>query len=413
MKNITYLNKLIKIDIRNQRGRTLKIGIDKIGFYTPHLYVDMNKLAVARNVEPEKFTIGIGQEKMAVPPITQDAVTLAANAALEVLDEKDKEEIDFVIFGTESGIDHSKSAGVYVHHLLDLNPEARTVEVKQACYGATAAIQMAKGHIALNPKSKVLVLGSDIARYGLNTPGEATQGAGAVALIVSADPKIMLLEDQSAYLTADIMDFWRPVYSETAFVDGKLSNEQYILFFNKVWEQYKAKTGLGLNDFEAICYHMPYTKMGLKALRTIMDEATDEAKERLLANYEISKGYNKNVGNIYTGSLYLGLLSLLEQKEDLQAGSRIGLFSYGSGAVGEFFTGILQADYREHLNITQHTALFSSRTEVTVPEYEEIFQETLPIDGSTTELDVAKDPATICLAGITNNMRQYVNKEIK
>src|SRR5690625_5154786 len=117
----------------------------------------MNKLAEARNVEPEKFTIGIGQEKMAVPPVTQDAVTLAANAALDILDETDKEKIDFVIFGTESGIDHSKSAGVYVHQLLGLNPEARTIEVKQACYGATAAIQMAKGHIALHPESKVLV----------------------------------------------------------------------------------------------------------------------------------------------------------------------------------------------------------------------------------------------------------------
>lgn len=157
----------------------MNIGIDKIGFYTPHLYVDMNKLADSRNVDPKKYTIGIGQEKMAVPPITQDPVTLAANAALEILDEKDKREIDFVIFGTESGIDSSKSAAVYVHDLLGLNPYSRAIEVKQACYGATAGIQMAKGHIALNPESKVLVLGSDIARYGLHTAGEATQGAGA------------------------------------------------------------------------------------------------------------------------------------------------------------------------------------------------------------------------------------------
>ncbi|PAV28869.1 hydroxymethylglutaryl-CoA synthase [Virgibacillus profundi] len=388
----------------------MKIGIDKIGFHTPHLYVDMNNLAVARNVEPEKFTIGIGQEKMAVPPITQDPVTLAANAALEILDEEDKEKIDFVIFGTESGIDHSKSAGVYVHHLLGLDSHARTIEVKQACYGATAAIQMAKGHIALNPKSRVLVLGSDIARYGLNTSGEATQGAGAVALVISADPKIMALEDQSAYLTADIMDFWRPIYSDKAFVDGKFSNEQYILFFSKVWEAYKEKTDHGLKDFEAICYHLPYTKMGMKALKTILDEGTEEDKERLSANYKISADYNRNVGNIYTGSLYLSLLSLLEQKEDLEAGSRIGLYSYGSGAVGEFFTGILQPHYREYLHVEQHTKLFSSRTEVTVPEYEEIFEKTLPIDGSSLELDIEKDPANICLAGIKDNMRQYVNK---
>lgn len=388
----------------------MKIGIDKIGFYAPHMYVDMNKLAVARNVEPEKFTIGIGQEKMAIAPITQDPVTLAANAALMILDESDREKIDFVIFGTESGIDNSKSGAVYVHHLLGLNPNARSIEVKQACYGATAGIQMAKGHIALNPDSRVLVLGSDIARYGLNTSGESTQGAGAVAMVISADPKIMALENQSAYLTADIMDFWRPVYSDTAFVDGKFSNEQYIHFFTTVWEQYKAKSGLDLNDFEAICFHLPYTKMGLKALRTVVEEADEATQEKLLANYQSSTTYNRNVGNIYTGSLYLSLISLLEQSEQLKDGSRIGLYSYGSGAVGEFFTGILQPNYREYLQTKSHAELFASRTEISIEEYEEVFQQTIPIDGSTATFEATKDPATIYLAGMKDNMRQYVNK---
>ena len=389
----------------------MKIGIDKIGFYAPHLYVDMNKLAVARNVEPEKFTIGIGQEKMAIAPITQDPVTLAANAALNILDDEDRAKIDFVIFGTESGIDNSKSGAVYVHHLLDLNPNARSIEVKQACYGATAGIQMAKGHIALNPESRVLVLGSDIARYGLNTSGESTQGAGAVAMVISANPKILALEDKSAYLTVDIMDFWRPVYSDKAFVDGKFSNEQYIHFFTTVWEQYKNKSGLELNNFEAICFHLPYTKMGLKALRTVLEEANEVDQERLLANYKSSTLYNRNVGNIYTGSLYLSLVSLLEQGDQLKDGSRIGLYSYGSGAVGEFFTGILQPNYREYLQVEKHANLFAARTEISIEEYEAVFQETVPVDGSTAEFDATKDTAAIYLAGIKDNMRQYVTKK--
>lgn len=388
----------------------LKAGIDKIGFYAPHLYVDMTKLAESRNVDPDKFTIGIGQEKMAVPPVTQDAVTLAANAAVDILEDSDKEAIDFVIFGTETGVDSSKSAAVYVHELLGLNPYARAIEVKQACYGATAGIQMAKAHIAMNPDSKVLVLGSDIARYGLSTPGEATQGAGAVALLISADPRVMALEDESVYFTADIMDFWRPVYSDKAFADGKLSNEQYMAFFSRVWEQYKVKTGLALSDFTAICYHLPYTKLGYKALKTVLEEGTEEVQERLLASYNVSTGYNRNVGNIYTGSLYLSLLSLLEQTDKLVAGDRIGMFSYGSGAVGEFFTGILQSNYQDYLNIDRHTELFASRSEISVPEYEAIFEETLPTDGSTVKLDVEIDPARICLAGIADDKRQYVNK---
>src|SRR5699024_1769813 len=236
--------------------KKVKIGIDKVGFYIPNLYVDMHDLAEARDIEPGKFTIGIGQDEMAVAPLTQDPVTLAANAANSILTDGDKEEIDFVMFATETGVDHSKAAGVYVHRLLGLRDEVRTIEMKQACYSATAAIQLAKGHIALDPSKKVLILASDIARYGLATPGEVTQGAGAVALLISADPRIMSLDDESVYLTKDIMDFWRPTYSDVAFVDGRFSNEQYIGFFNAVWEMYKEKTGRSLADVTALCFHM-------------------------------------------------------------------------------------------------------------------------------------------------------------
>ena len=388
----------------------MKIGIDKIGFYAPHFFVDMEKLAEARGVDPAKYTIGIGQEKMAVAPITQDAVTLAANAALRIIDEEDLAKIDLVIFGTESGIDNSKSGAVYVHDLLGIQEHARCIELKQACYGATAGIQLAKGHVALNPESRVLVLGSDISRYGIGTAGEVTQGAGAVAMIISAEPRILALENESSYLTADVMDFWRPIYSETAFVDGKYSNEQYISFFLNTWEEFKAKYGATLSDFEAICFHLPYTKMGLKALREVLDEGSESDRERLLAHYQTSTIYNKIVGNIYTGSLYLSLLSLLELSHDLKAGDKIGLFSYGSGAVGEFFAGTLQDGFKEALAAAEHGKLFAGRKEVTVKEYEEIFSHVLPVDGSNIELDVESDPATICIEGMEDNKRIYLNK---
>src|SRR5699024_11147183 len=125
--------------------------------------------------------------------------------------------IDYVIFATETGIDHSKAGAVYIHELLGLKENVRSIEVKQACYSATAGIQMAKGHIALNPDSKVLVLAADISRYGLETGGEITQGGGAVAMLITKDPKIMTIENQSVYKTEDVMDFWRPIYSEEAF----------------------------------------------------------------------------------------------------------------------------------------------------------------------------------------------------
>lgn len=388
----------------------MKIGIDKINFYSPHLYVDMNELAIARGDEPAKYTIGLGQDEMAIAPITQDPVTLAANAADQLLTKTDREAVDLVLFGTETGIDHSKAAAVYVHGLLGLPAEARSVELKQACYSATAAIQLAKGHIALHPDKKVLVLASDIARYGLRTPGEVTQGAGAVALLMSADPKVMELENVHATKTEDIMDFWRPIYSDTAYVDGKYSNEKYIEFFRDVWQQYQKKTDHSLEDFEAICFHLPYTKMGLKALQAVFPEGMGADEERLLENYQVSTTYNRRIGNVYTASLYVSLLSLMELKTTMPAGARIGLFSYGSGAVGEFFTGILQAGYRDHLYTEEHRQLFADREKISIETYEQMFEQVVPTDGSTQNFDQGTDPAPIYLAGITEHMRQYTCK---
>ena len=129
----------------------MKIGIDKIGFYGPPYYVDMVDLANERGDDPSKYTIGIGQAQMAVAPLSQDIVSMAVNAALVFLDDEDRAKIDLVVVGTESGFDASKSASVYVHELLGIQPHARSFEVKQACYGATAGIQMAKDYVTLHP----------------------------------------------------------------------------------------------------------------------------------------------------------------------------------------------------------------------------------------------------------------------
>lgn len=385
----------------------MNIGIDKIGFYTSHLYVDMAKLAEARKVDPNKYLIGIGQEKMAVIPPTQDVVTLAANAATQIVTTEEKEKIDLVIVATESGIDNSKSAAAYVSRLLGLKKEIRVLELKQACYAATAGIQLAKGHVALHPDKKALVIGSDIARYGLKTAGEPTQGGGAVAMLIAKDPRILALQDDSVYYADDIMDFWRPLAATEALVDGKYSANIYLEFFEKVFTRYRKITGLTANDFKALLFHLPYTKQGLKALREAIKTLDPTKQAELLAEFEASKQYSKLTGNLYTGSLYLSLLSLLENSRLLCAGDRLGLFSYGSGAQAEFYSGLLQPGFKDVLG--DHTQLLSTRKEVSILEYEKIFESSLKYE-SDRELEIASDPAPYVLAGVKDNKRQYIKR---
>ncbi len=92
---------------------------------------------------------------------------------------------------------------------------------------------MAKEYVKNHPERKVLVIASDIARYGLASGGEVTQGVGAVAMMITQNPRILSIEDDSVFLTEDIYDFWRPDYSEFPVVDGPLSNSTYIESFQK------------------------------------------------------------------------------------------------------------------------------------------------------------------------------------
>ncbi|MBM6753957.1 hydroxymethylglutaryl-CoA synthase [Lactobacillus alvi] len=384
----------------------MKIGIDRVGFATTSLFLDLKDLAVARGVDPNKYLIGIGQSEQAVIPPTQDIVTLATQAAAK-FPKAELAQVSTLIVATESGIDNSKASAVYVKHLLGLDDFVRTVELKEACYSATAGLQFAKGLIVLNPNERILVIGSDIARYGLETGGEVTQGGGAVAMMVTANPRVMVFGDTNVAMTKDIMDFWRPLYRTEALVDGKFSTQVYIDFFQACWQRYRQLTGRTLADFEGFLFHLPFTKMGRKALASELGDREDEVASRYWNILAASQIYSRRVGNLYTGSLYLGLLSALNNGQ-LEAGNQLGLFSYGSGAEGEFYTGTLVAGFE---NFIDHPDKFlDQRRQVSVAEYEQLFNQQLGMKSEDITFDVSNDPAEFVLAGQTDHKRVYQRK---
>ncbi len=375
----------------------MNIGIDKISFFIPPRYVDLKDLAQRRQVDPNKFLIGLGQEKMAFNLNTEDIITYGANAAAKILTEDDKKKITMVIVGTESSVDESKASAVVIHHLLGIQDFARSIEIKQACYGGTAALKLACDYLQTRPNEKVLVIAADIARYGLNTPGEVTQGAGAVAMLISKNPHILTIENQSVTYTENVYDFWRPTGEKYPRVEGKLSNETYINGFHKLVAEFKRRYNLELTDFKGLCFHTPYTKMGKKALLPEIVELSEEKQQEFLLNYELSITYSKQVGNLYTGSLYLSLISLLENHPTLKAGDSIGLYSYGSGCVSEFFVGFLSENFKEYLLKEYHQELLNNREKLAVDAYERLFE----------EQTLQESPLSYSLKMIENGIRYY------
>ncbi|MFC4771875.1 hydroxymethylglutaryl-CoA synthase [Enterococcus hermanniensis] len=383
----------------------MKIGIDKIGFHVPEYFLDMTDLANARETDPNKFHIGLGQDQMAIIPATQDIVTLGASAAAKILTDEDKQSIDMVIVGTESSTDFSKSAASIIHDLLNIQPYARSFEIKHACYGGTAALQQAHDYVALHPERKVLVIAADIAKYGLNSGGEPTQGCGAVAMLVTKEPHILAFNNDSVFYSEDVYDFWRPAGHDYPEVDGHLSNQIYIDSFTRIWEQNKAINHTTSSDYAALTFHLPYTKMGRKALRAIFPEMDEVEQQRLEARYDEAILYSRQVGNLYTGSLYLGLISLLDNSK-LASGDRIGLFSYGSGAVSEFFSMTLMENYLDYLTVEKNKALLATRTALTIEAYEKMFSEKLPLE----EKEYQFDDATPFAINKTKGFIRYYNK---
>ncbi len=363
----------------------IKVGIDAIAFYAPHYYLDLRVLAAARGVDVNKYHTGLGQEKMAVVPPDEDVVTMAADAGARVLQDVNLNDIDLLLFATESAIDQSKAAGIFVHRLLNLPARCRIVELKQACYSATAGLQMALPMLSADPNKKVLLIASDVARYGLESTGESSQGGGAVAMVLSQNPRILAIEPESGFYTEDVMDFWRPNYREEAIVDGKYSCDLYLKLVQKTWEQYTELSGRMFSDHARFCYHAPVPRLVEKAHQCLakFNGLAKLSPAELQEQVGASLQYGRIIGNCYTAALYLSLISLLENTSQDLAHQRVGFYSYGSGCIAEFFSGIVQKGYQDRLKKQEHQKMLESRQALSAEDYVAFYNFCYPVNGET------------------------------
>ena len=379
----------------------MKIGIHDLEVATSHYVLDLDTLAEHQGIDPNKYRLGLGQDAFSMPAPDEDIVTMAAEAAQKLLARHDVGQVRQVLFATESSVDQSKAAGIYLHELLGLPANVRSIELKQACYSGTAALQMAVNAIARNPEEMILVITSDVARYALDTGGEPTQGAGAVAMLISADPHLVEIEPGSGLHTSDVNDFWRPNDSTTPFVDGQLSLDAYLNATTSAWDDLAARRALHLEDIDKFLHHQPFTKMARKQLAALGEHTGTQLSEDLI---EESMSYNRALGNTYTASLYFALTAQLHSNDQL-AGKRLGFFSYGSGAVAEFFTGVVQEHYRDHIYPDHVAQQLQDRVALSYDEYRGLHQAYAATSQTFTTQPTTNAPFR--LSGVTEHQRRY------
>ena len=276
----------------------------------------------------------------------------------------------------------------------------------------------------LSPASrgrKALVIASDIARYDLHSSAEFTQGAGAAAVLLSNEPKLLEIAPQSGVFASNVYDFWRPLERREALVDGKFSLDCYLDALSGALADYRSTLNGHAGDsllarFDALLYHTPFPKMAYKAhlrlaevdLFARVDDAAErarQAEQTYAALVEPSLAMARRTGNSYTASLYLCLAWLASQRAAALPEREIGLFSYGSGCCAEFFTGRFAPDSAAAAAKIAASELLDARRSLSVEEYERCAR------SGVGEPPTTDGAGTFFFAGVRDDKRCYARAQ--
>lgn len=360
----------------------MPVGIEAINAYVGRACLGVRQLFDTRGLDLRRFD-NLLMERKSVNLPCEDSVTNAVNAArplIAALSESDRAGIELVVVGTESGLDFGKPISTYVHDLLGLGRRCRSFEVKHACYGGTAALQTAAGIIGTSPdpNARALVIAADSASVAArNTYWEPSQGAGAVAMIVSRTPWILDLDlGANGFHSFEVMDTLRP-RPDLEAGDSDLSLLSYMSCLEESFGAYRDRvpaTDL-MTSFEHLVLHTPFAGMVKGAHRRLLRRYAGSSPDLIRADFDRrvadSLGHCQQVGNVYSAALYLALCSLIERSEQSRA-RRIGLFSYGSGCASEFYSGVVGAEAKSRLAAQGIPAAIADRYPLSMPEYEVI-----------------------------------------
>ncbi|MFW9882440.1 MAG: hypothetical protein ACFFG0_55975, partial [Candidatus Thorarchaeota archaeon] len=246
------------------------IGIDSFGFYAPIHFVKLEELALERGVDPAKYAKGLLSKEMRIVDVDEDIISLGLKAGYIALQRGNISPkcIDALFCGTETEVYAAKSISNIFAEMLGISPNSFTMDTYNACAGGTLAIINAIAMIEKKIINKALIISADISRYHLGSPGEPTQGSGAIGLVISRNPRIAVFSQKFGKISGNVNDFFRPANEINARAFGSYSQEAYIDFQLKAYDDLVSNIG----DFHADFYtfHAPFSKLPLKIMQQII-----------------------------------------------------------------------------------------------------------------------------------------------
>ena len=385
------------------------VGIDDLAAYIPELYLPIGELAAERGIDPDKLRLGLGLERMALPDQDEDAATMAANAVRTLMERNGLApgNVGRIYLGTESALDGAKPTATYVLEMLrGVYREAHgpacfdrcdVIDMTFACVGGVDALLNTADWVRSGEGRVGIVVASDFAKYELGSTGEYTQGAGAVAMLVRDNPKLLTLQPGVGVATRGVHDFFKPGRADTPTFDGPYSNDMYQARVRDAYAHYVELVDQPADEqplftWSRIVMHLPYAAHGRRMLTELfvaelarqgiwgeVAEASrlgpqphaqdfDTEADYLAAQRAYLKAVGKSsaykdfvsqqlaggarassaVGNVYAASVFLSLMSTLAHAEEHAqqlAGKTIGVLSYGSGSKSKVFSCALRGTW--------------------------------------------------------------------
>lgn len=409
----------------------MTFGIEAASYHAPSLYLEIKDLAENRGIEPAKLEKGLGLHKMGFPDVHEDAATFAAEALLRLIRDYqlNPKEISRIYLGTESALDAAKPTASYamqmVEEVLESEFGARAfrncdvVDMTFACIGAVDALHNSLDFVRANPDKKAVVIASDYAKYELASSGEYTQGGGAVAVLVSSKPDLLEIENHWGIATESVFDFFKPrrhfqkedlagapesfpdkieVFTDEPVFDGQYSNQCYQDRIREAYSHYKEITGKEkpYENWKYLIFHLPYAFHGKRVFTEIYslenglsystpDEQKAVAKsEEYMAfiNEKIEKSQraSSEIGNMYTASIFMALLSALQtsfNEDEELAGQEIGFLGYGSGSKSKVFAGKISDNWKKVVEKWNVFEGLKNRTAIDFDTYEKLHRKQL------------------------------------
>ena len=268
---------------------TRTIGLSGLSVYLPPYRVDLERWCDWTGAEWDKIRQVVGSGFRLLGP-QQSIYTMAANAVLRLIKHYDIDpaKVRYLALGTESSTDNSAGA-IIVKGMVDkalkglgfpaLSRNCEVPEFKHACLGGIYGLKNALRFLGMDGDDSVaIVVCADKALYERGSSGEPTQGAGAVAMLLTGEPGIASIDLRQSGTASDYrgVDFRKPLINRNGtgaspeFVDipiynGKYSTSCYVDEMQRALEDMYRKRKINaidhLHAVEAVFMHRPYQRM--------------------------------------------------------------------------------------------------------------------------------------------------------